>query len=119
MAHLFSPLTLRSVTLRNRIVLSPMCQYSAGEDGRATDWHRVHYGARAIGGVGLILLEATAVEARGRISRADLGLWEDAQVEPLIPLVRFGREQGAAMGVQLAHAGRKAWSAHRGVGPAT
>ncbi len=119
MAHLFSPLTLRSVTLRNRIVLSPMCQYSAGEDGQATDWHRVHYGARAIGGVGLILLEATAVEARGRISRADLGLWEDAQIEPLIPLVRFCREQGAVMGVQLAHAGRKAWSAHRGVGPAT
>jgi 2,4-dienoyl-CoA reductase-like NADH-dependent reductase (Old Yellow Enzyme family) len=105
--HLFSPLSLRSVVLRNRIAVSPMCQYSAA-DGRANDWHLVHLGARAAGGAGLVLTEATAVEARGRISAADLGLWEDAQVEPLARIARFLREQGAAAGVQLAHAGRKA-----------
>ncbi len=105
--HLFSPLSLRSVVLRNRIAVSPMCQYSAA-DGRANDWHLVHLGARAAGGAGLVLTEATAVEARGRISPADLGLWEDGQVEPLARIVRFLREQGAAAGVQLAHAGRKA-----------
>jgi 2,4-dienoyl-CoA reductase-like NADH-dependent reductase (Old Yellow Enzyme family) len=105
--HLFSPLALRSVTLRNRIAVSPMCQYSA-TDGRATDWHLVHLGARAVGGAGLVLAEATAVEARGRISPADLGLWDDAQIEPLARVVRFVESQGAASGVQLAHAGRKA-----------
>ncbi len=104
---LFSPLELRSVTLRNRIAVSPMCQYSA-TDGRASDWHLVHLGARAVGGAGLVLFEATAVEARGRISPADLGLWEDAQVEPLARIVRFVEAQGAAAGLQLAHAGRKA-----------
>jgi 2,4-dienoyl-CoA reductase-like NADH-dependent reductase (Old Yellow Enzyme family) len=106
--HLFDPLSLRSLALRNRIAVSPMCQYSAGPDGRATDWHLVHLGARAAGGAGLVLTEATAVEARGRISPADLGLWDDGQVEPLSRIVRFVREQGAAAGVQLAHAGRKA-----------
>ncbi|HEX9052581.1 MAG TPA: NADH:flavin oxidoreductase/NADH oxidase [Anaeromyxobacter sp.] len=105
--HLFSPLALRSVTLRNRIAVSPMCQYSAA-DGRASDWHLVHLGARAVGGAGLVVAEATAVEARGRISPADLGLWEDAQVEPLARAVRFVEAHGAASGVQLAHAGRKA-----------
>jgi 2,4-dienoyl-CoA reductase-like NADH-dependent reductase (Old Yellow Enzyme family) len=115
---LFSPLTLRGVTLRNRIVMSPMCMYSAAEDGLATDWHLAHYVARANGGVGLILTEATAVEERGRISQADLGLWNDAQIAPLSRIVRLCQEQGAAVGVQLAHAGRKAWSAQRGVGPA-
>ena len=119
MTGLFSPLTLRGLTLRNRVVMAPMCMYSAGQDGHATDWHRAHYCARATGGVGLILAEATAVEARGRISPADLGLWDDAQVEPLAQLVRLCQAQGAAVGVQLAHAGRKAWSAQRGVGPAT
>lgn len=118
MTPLFSSLELRGLTLRNRIVMSPMCMYSAGEDGRATDWHLAHYVARAVGGVGLILTEATAVEARGRISPADLGLWDDAQVAPLARIVRLCQEQGAAVGVQLAHAGRKAWSAERGVGPA-
>ena len=108
--HLFSPLTLRSVTLRNRIAVSPMCQYSAVE-GRATDWHLVHLGARAAGGAGLVLFEATAVEARGRISPADLGLWDDAQIEPLARIVRFVEGQGAAAGLQLAHAGRKASTA--------
>ena len=104
--HLFSPLTLRSATLRNRIVVSPMCQYSA-EAGRANEWHLVHLGARAVGGAGLVLFEATAVEDRGRISAADLGLWEDAQIEPLARIVRFVHAQGASAGIQLAHAGRK------------
>ncbi len=114
--HLFSPLTLRGVTLRNRVVMSPMCMYSAADDGLATDWHLAHYVSRATGGVGLILTEATAVEARGRISKADLGLWDDAQIAPLARIARLCQEQGAALGVQLAHAGRKAWSAQRGVG---
>jgi 2,4-dienoyl-CoA reductase-like NADH-dependent reductase (Old Yellow Enzyme family) len=108
--HLFDPLTLRSLTLRNRIAVSPMCQYSA-EGGRANDWHLVHLGARAAGGAGLVLFEATAVEARGRISPADLGLWEDGQIEPLARIVRFVDGQGAAAGLQLAHAGRKASTA--------
>jgi 2,4-dienoyl-CoA reductase-like NADH-dependent reductase (Old Yellow Enzyme family) len=116
-AHLFAPLIIRGLTLRNRIVMSPMCMYSAGEDGRATDWHLAHYVARAVGGAGLLLLEATAVEPRGRISGGDLGLWADEQVEPLARIVRLVQPEGAAIGVQLAHAGRKAWSADRGYGP--
>jgi 2,4-dienoyl-CoA reductase-like NADH-dependent reductase (Old Yellow Enzyme family) len=104
--HLLAPLTLRAVTLRNRIAVSPMCQYSAVE-GRANDWHLVHLGSRAVGGAGLVLFEATAVEARGRISPADLGLWDDGQVEPLARIVRFVEAQGATAGLQLAHAGRK------------
>jgi 2,4-dienoyl-CoA reductase-like NADH-dependent reductase (Old Yellow Enzyme family) len=104
---LFSPLALRGVTLRNRIGVSPMCQYSA-VDGRAGDWHLVHYGGFASGGAGLVVVEASAVEARGRISEADLGLWDDAQVEPLARVVRFVEGQGAVPAVQLAHAGRKA-----------
>ncbi|MEW8978396.1 MAG: NADH:flavin oxidoreductase/NADH oxidase [Symbiobacterium sp.] len=117
MAHLFEPLTQRSVTLRNRIVMSPMCMYVAGTDGIATDWHLVHYGTRAVGGAGLILTEATAVEPRGRISVNDLGLWNDEQAEALARIARFVHEQGAAFGIQLAHAGRKAWSPRKGVGP--
>ncbi len=105
---LFGPLTVRSLTLKNRIMLSPMCQYSAGDDGRATDWHLVHYGARAVGGTGLIMLEATAVEPRGRISRQDLGIWSDEQVPGLARVAAFCRAHGAAVGLQLAHAGRKA-----------
>ncbi len=105
--HLFSPLTLRSVTFRNRIAVSPMCQYSA-RDGRANDWHLVHLGSRATGGAGLVMFEATGVRPEGRISAADLGLWEDTQVEPLARVVRFVEEQGAVPGLQLAHAGRKA-----------
>lgn len=117
MSHLFSSLTLRDLTLRNRIAMSPMCMYSAGQDGRATDWHLAHYAARAMGGTGLLITEATAVEARGRISRGDLGLWDDAQVEPLARIVRLVQAQGAAIAVQLAHAGRKAWSPEKGDGP--
>jgi len=108
--HLFAPLALRSQVLRNRIAVSPMCQYSA-VDGRATDWHFVHLGARAVGGAALVLAEATAVEARGRISPADLGLWDDAQIEPLRRIASFLEAHGAVPGVQLAHAGRKASTA--------
>ncbi len=116
MADLFSPLTLRGLTLRNRIVVSPMCQYSS-TDGFANDWHLVHLGARAVYGAALVMTEAAAVEARGRISPEDLGLWSDAHVEMLARIVRFVDGQGAAAGVQLAHAGRKAsthrpWSGH-------
>jgi 2,4-dienoyl-CoA reductase-like NADH-dependent reductase (Old Yellow Enzyme family) len=119
MAHLFSPLTIRGVTLRNRIVMSPMCMYVAETDGLATDWHLAHLMARAVGGVGLIITEATAVEARGRISVNDLGLWDDHQVEPLARIIRLCQAQGASMCIQLGHAGRKAWSSTKGVGPAT
>jgi len=117
MPHLFSPLTLRGLTMRNRIVMSPMCMYSAADDGRATDWHLAHYLTRAVGGAGLLLIEATAVEPRGRISEHDLGLWEDIQVEPLARIARLVRAESAAIGVQLAHAGRKAWSPTKGHGP--
>jgi 2,4-dienoyl-CoA reductase-like NADH-dependent reductase (Old Yellow Enzyme family) len=104
---LLSPLTIRGVTLRNRIVMSPMCQYSC-EDGLATDWHLVHLGSRAAGGAALIFVEATAVTAGGRISPADMGIWDDRHVEPLARIARFVAAQGAVAGIQLAHAGRKA-----------
>jgi 2,4-dienoyl-CoA reductase-like NADH-dependent reductase (Old Yellow Enzyme family) len=95
------------VTLRNRIVTSPMCEYSS-VDGFATDWHLVHLGSRAVGGVGLIVTEATAVTADGRISPQDLGIWSDAHIDPLANIVRFIDSQGGVAGMQLAHAGRKA-----------
>ncbi len=104
---LFRPLTLRSITLRNRIMVSPMCQYSS-EDGFATDWHLVHLGSRAVGGAALVMTEAAAVEARGRISPQDLGIYRDEHIEMLARITRFIREQGAVPGIQLAHAGRKA-----------
>ncbi len=110
MSHLFEPLTLRGVTFKNRIVMSPMCQYSA-QDGFANDWHFTHLGARAVGGTGLIIVEATAVEARGRITPGDLGLWSDAHIAPLKRIVDFIKTNGAAAGIQLAHAGRKASTA--------
>lgn len=103
---LLSPYQMGNVTLKNRIVISPMCQYSASE-GLAGDWHLAHYGARAIGGAGLIIQEATAVVAEGRITHADLGIWSDVQIGPLKRIVDFAHKQGAAMGIQLAHAGRK------------
>lgn len=117
MPGLFDVFTLREMTLRNRIMMSPMCQYAAGDDGHPTDWHLVHYGARASGGVGLVMIEATAVQPGGRISLGDLGLWEDAQVDPLARIVDFCHSQGARVGVQLGHAGRKAWSGDRAFGP--
>lgn len=104
---LFSPLTLRGVTLRNRIAVSPMCQYSS-EDGFANDWHLVHLGSRAVGGAGLVFTEATSVEPAGRISPQDLGLWKGEHVPGLARIVQFVHAHGAAAGVQLAHAGRKA-----------
>jgi 2,4-dienoyl-CoA reductase-like NADH-dependent reductase (Old Yellow Enzyme family) len=107
MSHLFESFSLRGVGFKNRIGVSPMCQYSAGPDGRATEWHLVHLGARAIGGAGLVVVEATAVEARGRISPADLGLWEDSQIAPLARIVTFLEAHGAVAGIQIAHAGRK------------
>jgi 2,4-dienoyl-CoA reductase-like NADH-dependent reductase (Old Yellow Enzyme family) len=107
MTGLLSPLTVRGVTLRHRIVMSPMCQYSA-EEGLANDWHLVHLGSRAVGGAALVMVEATAVTRDGRISPADLGIWSDAHVEPLARITRFVRAQGAVAGIQLAHAGRKA-----------
>jgi 2,4-dienoyl-CoA reductase-like NADH-dependent reductase (Old Yellow Enzyme family) len=104
---LFSPFTLRGVTFRNRIGVSPMCQYSS-TDGLADDWHLVHLGQFAVGGAGLVLTEATAVLPEGRISPQDLGLWSDAQMEMLARIGAFVRAQGAVYGSQLAHAGRKA-----------
>ncbi len=105
--NLFSPLNIRGVSLPNRIAVSPMCQYSS-EDGRATDWHFVHLGSRAVGGAGMVMVEATAVEARGRISPADMGIWDDMHIEPLARIARFITEQGSVPAIQLAHAGRKA-----------
>ena len=104
---LLSPLTIREVRLRNRIVMSPMCQYSADE-GVANDWHLVHLGSRAAGGVALVMVEATAVTAEGRISPGDMGIWGEQHVEPLARIVRFVQSQGAVASIQLAHAGRKA-----------
>jgi len=114
---LFSPLTIRGVTLRNRIGVSPMCQYSS-VDGYANHWHLVHLGSRAVGGAGLVFTEATAVEARGRISPGDLGIYSDAHCEMLKQITTFVRAHGAMPGIQLAHAGRKAsttrpWDGHR------
>jgi 2,4-dienoyl-CoA reductase-like NADH-dependent reductase (Old Yellow Enzyme family) len=107
MSQLFSPLELRGVTLRNRIALSPMCQYSC-EDGFATDWHLAHYGARAVGGAGLLIAEATGVEPQGRITPNCLGVWKDEHIPGLRRMTDFVRANGAAPGIQLAHAGVKA-----------
>ncbi len=104
---LFEPLQIREVRFRNRIAVSPMCQYSS-VDGFANDWHLVHLGSRAVGGAAAVFVEATAVEAIGRISPGDMGLWKDQQIEPLTRITRFVRLQGAVPGIQIAHAGRKA-----------
>ena len=107
MSKLFSRFKIKDIEVKNRIVMSPMCMYSADNDGIAKDWHYIHYTSRAVGGVGLILQEATAVEPRGRISSNDLGLWNDNQIEGLKRIVESVKKNGALMGVQLAHAGRK------------
>ena len=107
MSNLFDPLTIRSVTLRNRIAVSPMCQYSS-TDGYATEWHLVHLGSRAVGGAALVMTEAAAVLPEGRISPEDLGIWDEGHVEMLSRIVGFIHQQGALAGIQLAHAGRKA-----------
>jgi 2,4-dienoyl-CoA reductase-like NADH-dependent reductase (Old Yellow Enzyme family) len=104
---LLEPLEVRGVAFRNRIVVCPMCQYSS-EDGFANDWHLVHLGSRAVGGAGAVILEASAVDPRGRISPQDLGIWKDAHVDFLSRIASFVREQGSAAGIQIAHAGRKA-----------
>ncbi|HEX2116200.1 MAG TPA: NADH:flavin oxidoreductase/NADH oxidase [Alphaproteobacteria bacterium] len=109
MTMLFSPLTLRGLTLKNRVVISPMCQYSA-VDGRTTDWHFVHLGRFALGGAGLVIAEATAVAPEGRITHGDTGLWHDDQIEGFARITAFLKSNGAAAGIQLGHAGRKASS---------
>lgn len=119
MATLFEPFALRGLTLKNRLVVSPMCQYSA-VDGFANDWHLVHLGSRAVGGAGLLIIEATAVSPEGRITPDDLGIWQDEHVEFLRRINQFIEGQGCAPGVQLAHAGRKAstyapWKGHGAV----
>jgi NADPH2 dehydrogenase len=96
MPHFFSSLTLRDLTLHNRIVMAPMCTFSAAANGRAADWHLAHYLARSVSGTGLLITEATAVEPRGRISQRDPGLWDDAQIEPLARIVRLVQAEGAA-----------------------
>src|SRR5438045_3914068 len=103
---LFTPIAFREVTLKNRIVVSPMCQYSS-EDGFAGEWHLVHLGSRAVGGAALVFTEAAAVTPEGRISPQDLGIWKDEHVEMLARIVKFIDARGAVAGMQLAHAGRK------------
>ena len=107
MSHLFSPLSVRKIDFKNRIVVSPMCQYSS-VDGYANNWHLVHLGSRAVGGAALVLTEAAAVSPEGRISPDDLGIWKDEHITQLQVIARFIQEQGAVAGIQLAHAGRKA-----------
>jgi len=107
MSKLFSPITIKNITLKNRIAISPMCQYTA-VDGFANDWHLVHYGSRAVGGASLIIQEATAVSQEGRISPGDLGLYKEEHIEKLQNITDFIHQQGAIAGIQLAHAGRKA-----------
>lgn len=107
MDNLFTPFSIKNLTLRNRIVLPPMCMYSAGLDGRATDWHSFHYRTRAQGGTAMIIQEATAVEVRGRISNNDLGLWENSQISGMTDIVSAIEAEGAIPAIQLAHAGRK------------
>jgi len=107
MLKLFSPLTIKDIIFKNRIVVSPMCQYSS-QDGFANDWHLVHLGSRAVGGAGLVFTEATAVSPEGRISPEDLGIWKDEHIHELKKITHFIHQHGAVAGIQLAHAGRKA-----------
>jgi len=109
MSHLFEPLTVKDITLRNRIGVSPMCMYSY-LDGVSNDWQVIHLGARAVGGAGLIIAEATAIDSIGRITPYDVGIWSDAHIEPLTRVTRVIKENGAVAGIQIAHAGRKAGS---------
>jgi 2,4-dienoyl-CoA reductase-like NADH-dependent reductase (Old Yellow Enzyme family) len=110
MSKLFSPIKIKDITFRNRIGVAPMCQYSS-ENGYATDWHMVHLGSRAVGGAGLVIAEATAVSPEGRITPGCAGIWEDGQIEPLIPINAFIKKHGAVPAIQIAHAGRKAGAA--------
>ncbi|MFC7155663.1 NADH:flavin oxidoreductase/NADH oxidase [Halomarina halobia] len=108
MSDLFTPLSLRGTEIPNRVMVSPMCQYSCQPVGLATEWHRVHLGSRAVGGAGIVMSEAAAVEPRGRISPNDLGIWSRAHADALAPITGFVRSQGSVPAIQLAHAGRKA-----------
>jgi len=121
MPHLFTPITLRDVTLKNRVVIAPMCQYSA-RDGIAQPWHMVQYGRFAVGGAGMVMVEASAVSPEGRITHGDVGIWSDAHAEALAPIAAFVKSQGAVPAIQLAHAGRKAsmqrpWFGNGPLGP--
>lgn len=107
MSKLFSNFKVKNIEFKNRVVMAPMCMYSSEDDGKAKEWHYIHYASRAVGGTGLIIQEATAVESRGRISDRDLGIWEDSQIEGLKKIVNECKRYGAVMGIQLAHAGRK------------
>jgi len=121
---LFAPLSIRETTVPNRVMVSPMCQYSCDkQDGQATDWHAQHLQSRAVGGAGIVMTEATAVEPRGRISPEDLGIWDDDHIAPLAEITSFITEQGSLPAIQLAHAGRKAsttrpWEGHDPLQPA-
>ncbi|HCP11350.1 MAG TPA: oxidoreductase, partial [Planctomycetaceae bacterium] len=106
MAHLFSDFRLKDIVLRNRVAVAPMCQYSS-DDGFLSDWHLVHLGSRAVGGAGLVMVEATAVSPEGRISPQDAGIYHDQHIERLQQIAGFVRQQGAVPAIQLAHAGRK------------
>lgn len=117
MAGLFDPLEIGTLKLRNRIGMSPMCQYRAHGDGVPTDWHRTHYRSRALGGVGLVLSEMTDVEARGRITEGCLGLWNDAQADAFARVAEDVQAEGAKFGIQIAHAGRKSTLAGEAVAP--
>lgn len=109
MVKLFEPFTIKGTVFKNRIVMAPMCMYQSDqEDGQITDWHRLHYPTRAVGGIGLIITEATAVQPQGRISSRDLGIWDDHHIEGQSEIVRLMKQNGAKTGIQLAHAGRKA-----------
>ena len=107
MSLLFSPLKIKSLEFKNRIFVSPMCQYSS-DDGMPTDWHLVHLGSRAVGGASLVMIEATAVSPEGRISPWDSGIWSNTQAQGFKPITAFIQEEGSVPGIQLAHAGRKA-----------
>ncbi|WP_353197274.1 NADH:flavin oxidoreductase/NADH oxidase [Parapedobacter defluvii] len=110
MSTLFNPLTIKGITLKNRLIVSPMCQYSS-TDGFANDWHLVHLGSRAVGGASMVIFEATAVSPEGRISPRDLGIWKDEHIEKLMQITAFIKDQQCVPGIQLAHAGRKASTA--------
>ncbi len=119
MPGLFDTYEIRGLTLKNRIVMPPMCMWASDANGAANDWHFVHYGARAVGGMGLIIVEVNAVAQCGRIDdmdQGDLGIWDDCHIEPMARFVKFCREQGAAMAIQIGHAGRKAYGGEKGRG---
>jgi 2,4-dienoyl-CoA reductase-like NADH-dependent reductase (Old Yellow Enzyme family) len=115
--HLFEPLTLRGLTLRNRIMMAPMCQYSTGPDSMPTDWHYLHYPTRAVGGAGLIMVESTVVDRLGQTDDTHLGIYDPAHVPALKRLTDLCHANGAPVGLQIVHAGRKAWTDRKGFGP--